>query len=95
MPAEEKKEGKGRDISRRQFFKEAGAISAAIAAAAASSVVGPEEAEARTTFAEFFQNNYRLMTDEEKKEAIARLEERYSEEFGKKVSSLMKVYKFL
>jgi len=74
MPAEEKKEVKGRDISRRQFFKEAGAVSAAVAAAAALSVVGPEEAEARTTFAEFFQKNYRLMTDEEKKEVFVEAE---------------------
>jgi len=86
MSAEEKKEAAGTNLSRRQFFKEAGAISAAVAAAAASSVIAPEEAEARTTFAEMFQKNYRLMTDEEKKEAIARLEQRYSEEYGKKVT---------
>jgi len=86
MSAEEKKETEGTDINRRQFFKEAGAISAAVAAAAASSVIAPQEAEARTTFAEMFQKNYRLMTEEEKKEAIARLEQRHSEEYGKKVT---------
>jgi len=44
------------------------------------------KATANVTWAEEFQSNYRLMTDEEKQEAIARLEKRYSEEFGKKVT---------
>lgn len=86
MSTEEKKETEVTDISRREFLKEAGAISAAVAAAAASSVLAPEEAEAKTTFAEYFQKNYRLMTDEEKKEALARLEQRHTEEYGKKVT---------
>ena len=41
----------------------------------------PEEADARASWAEYFQKNYRLMTEKEKKEAIERLEKRYSEEY--------------
>ncbi|MBI5234104.1 MAG: 4Fe-4S dicluster domain-containing protein [Deltaproteobacteria bacterium] len=85
MPAEEKKETET-DITRRDFLKEAGAVSAAVAVAAASTVIAPQEAEAKPTWAEFFQKNYRLMTDEEKKEAVERLEERYSEEYKKNVT---------
>ncbi|MCP4042100.1 MAG: 4Fe-4S dicluster domain-containing protein [Gammaproteobacteria bacterium] len=51
-------------------------------------MAAPKEAKAtkNVTWAEHFQNHYRLMTDEEKKEAIDRLEKRYSDEFGKKVT---------
>jgi ferredoxin len=41
---------------------------------------------AATEWAEHFQKNYRLMTDEEKAEARTRLERRYSSEYGKKVT---------
>ncbi|MEK7850564.1 MAG: 4Fe-4S dicluster domain-containing protein, partial [Deltaproteobacteria bacterium] len=86
MPAEEKKETEITDMTRRDFLKEAGAVSAVVAVAAASSVIAPQEAEAKATWAEFFQKNYRLMTDDEKKEAVERLEERYSEEYQKNVT---------
>ena len=45
-----------------------------------------DDAQAKSSWAEWFQGNYRLMTDEEKKEAAQRLEKRYSEEFGKNVT---------
>lgn len=70
------------DKTRRDFLKDVGTVSLAGAAAL---ITGSDDAEARVTWAEWFQKNYRLMTDEEKKEAIARLEERYSEEYDKKV----------
>jgi molybdopterin-containing oxidoreductase family iron-sulfur binding subunit len=71
---------------RRNFLKSTafGVLGAAIMGATAS--LTPEEAEARVSWAEYFQKNYRLMTDGEKKEAIARLEERYSEEYKKTVT---------
>jgi molybdopterin-containing oxidoreductase family iron-sulfur binding subunit len=45
-----------------------------------------DDAEAVTEWAEHFQGNYRLMTDQEKAEARARLEKRYSEEYSKTVT---------
>ncbi len=73
--------------SRRDFLRKAGSYSLASVAGASALMSTPRKAEAtrNVTWAEHFQDNYRLMTDEEKREAIARLEERYSEEFGKKV----------
>ena len=44
------------------------------------------EAKAAVEWAEHFQKNYRLMTDQEKQEARLRLEKRYSQEYGKQVS---------
>jgi len=52
----------------------------------AALITGSEDARANTEWAEWFQGNYRLMTDDEKAEARARLERRYSQEYGKKVS---------
>ncbi len=72
--------------SRRDFLKDAGLLSASAIAGAAALLSGSDDAEARATLAEHLQKNYRLMTDEEKKEAVERLEKRYSEEFGKKVT---------
>ena len=75
------------DVSRRDFLRKAGSYSAASLTGAAM-LLSPKPARAtkNVTWAEHFQKNYRLMTDEEKKEAIDRLVTRYSEEFGKKVS---------
>lgn len=85
--SEEKKEiakdMEGEAKTRRDFLQDMGA--AALLGAAAL-MTGSDEAQAKTTWAEWFQKNYRLMTDEEKKEATLRLEERYSEEYGKKVA---------
>lgn len=77
------KELSGEDKTRRDFLKGAGV---AAAVGAATLMVGSREAQAKTTLAEHLQKNFRLMSDEEKKEAILRLEQRYSEEYGKKVT---------
>ncbi len=45
-----------------------------------------DDAHAAIEWAEHFQKNYRLMTQEEKAEAKARLERRYSGEYGKEVT---------
>lgn len=74
--------------SRRDFLRSAGTYSVASLAGASMLLSKPKKAQATTnvTWAEHFQKNYRLMTDEEKREAIERLEKRYSEEFGRKVT---------
>lgn len=71
---------------RRKFLKNIGKVGIGAAILGATEGLVAEEAEARVSFAEYFQKNYRLMTYREKKEAVARLEERYTEEFNKKVT---------
>ena len=56
-----------KDKNRRDFIKDMGV--AALTGAAAL-VTGSDDAQAQETWAEFFQKNYRLMTDEEKKLAF-------------------------
>ncbi len=75
------------DLSRRGFFKKAGkgVMGTAALAGAAALMTDTDDAEAKTTWAEFFQTNYRLMTEDEKRESVVRLERRYSEEYGKRV----------
>ena len=88
-PVDVEKGAEGQEgTGRRKFLKDSGAgmLTAATFAGAAALLTGSDDAEAKTTFAEMFQKNYRLMTDQEKKEAIARLEKRYTEEYGKKVT---------
>lgn len=72
--------------SRRDFLKKAGTVGAGAFVGAAALLTGSDEAEASSTWAEWFQRNYRLMTDEEKREAVERLELRYTEEYGKKTT---------
>ncbi|GAB1234951.1 4Fe-4S dicluster domain-containing protein [Ferrigenium sp. UT5] len=67
------------DDARREFLKHMGIAAGAVALA------GSPEAEA-ATFQEWFQSHYELMSEEEKQEAIARLETRYTEEYEKKVT---------
>ncbi len=88
MSKEETKEDGAIDTTRRDFLRKAGTYSAASLSGAAMLLANPKPAKATTnvSWAEHFQENYRLMTDEEKKEAVERLEKRYSEEFGKKVT---------
>ena len=74
-----------RETSRRDFLRKAGNLGVASLAGAAALVANAEEFDAKTTWAEWFQGAYRLMTDKEKKESIARLEKRYSAQYGKKV----------
>ncbi|MCK4739458.1 MAG: 4Fe-4S dicluster domain-containing protein [Deltaproteobacteria bacterium] len=59
-------------------------MKAGVFAGAAALLSGANDAEARTTWAEWFQGNYRLMSDKERKESVKRLEARYTEEYGKK-----------
>lgn len=75
----ENMEAEGLDEARREFLKYMGMAAGAVALA------GSPEAEA-ATFQEWFQSHYELMSEEEKQEAITRLEKRYSEEYGKKVT---------
>lgn len=63
---------------------EAAASSAAAAAGAGAAAPGVSSADAESTFAEWFQGHFQLMTDEEKKKAIERLEKRYTAKYGKK-----------
>jgi molybdopterin-containing oxidoreductase family iron-sulfur binding subunit len=72
--------------SRRGFLKDAGSLGVASLLGAAALLTNSDDAQAKMEWAEWFQGNYRLMTDEEKAKAKARLEERYSREYGKQVT---------
>jgi molybdopterin-containing oxidoreductase family iron-sulfur binding subunit len=72
--------------SRRGFLKDAGGLGIASLMGAAALLTNSDDAQAKTEWAEMFQKNYRLMTDEEKAQAKARLERRYSQEYGKPVT---------
>lgn len=71
---------------RRRFLKKTGGLSIASLMGTAALLTNSEDAQAKWDWAEWFQGSYRLMTDPEKAEARARLERRYSEEYGKKVA---------
>ena len=72
--------------TRRDFLKAGGMLSLSSLMGTAALMTRTDDAHAATEWAEHFQKNYRLMTEEEKTEARARLERRYSAEFGKPVS---------
>lgn len=72
--------------TRRDFLRRTGEVSVASFVGAAGLLANAKDVQATTTWAEHFQKNYRLMTDQEKKESAERLEVRYSEEYGKKVT---------
>jgi len=72
--------------SRRSFVKKAGGLSATSLLGTAALMTNTDEAQANTEWAEWFQGSYRLMSQEEKDEACARLERRHSEEYGKQVT---------
>ena len=72
--------------SRRGFLKDAGGLGIATLMGAAALLTNSDDAQAKTEWAEWFQGNYRLMTDQEKAQAKARLEKRYSKEYGKPVT---------
>ncbi len=88
MPKEDPRKNEEQTSPRRDFLRKAGTYSMASLSGAAMLMSDPKPAKAtqNVTWAEHFQKHYRLMTDEEKQEAIERLEKRYSEEFGKKVT---------
>jgi len=73
-------------MSRRGFVKKAGGLSATSLLGTAALMTNTDEAQANTEWAEWFQGSYRLMSQEEKEEACARLERRYSEEYDKAVT---------
>ena len=52
----------------------------------AALMTNSDDAKANMEWAEWFQGNYRLMSDAEKAQARARLERRYSREYGKRVT---------
>jgi molybdopterin-containing oxidoreductase family iron-sulfur binding subunit len=72
--------------SRRGFVKNMGGLSVASLMGTAALLTNSDDAQANTEWGEWFQGNYRLMTDEEKARAVARLERRYSIEYDKKVT---------
>ncbi|MDP7153392.1 MAG: hypothetical protein QF897_03015, partial [Gammaproteobacteria bacterium] len=73
-------------MSRRGFVKKVGDVSATSLLGTAALMTNTDDAEANTEWAEWFQGNYRLMSQEEKAAAVARLERRYSAEYDKKVT---------
>jgi len=72
--------------SRRDFLKAGGMLSLSSLMGTAALMVQSDNARAAIEWAEHFQKNYRLMTPQEKAEARARLERRYSQEYGRKVN---------
>ncbi|HJP50763.1 MAG TPA: 4Fe-4S dicluster domain-containing protein [Pseudomonadales bacterium] len=72
--------------SRRKFIKKSAGVTTASLIGTAALVTGSDNVQANTSWAEHFQGNYRLMSDEEKAEAIDRLEKRYSLEYEKEVT---------
>ncbi len=72
--------------SRRDFLKSGGMLSLMSLMGAGALMSTSDDAQAAIEWAEHFQGNYRLMTPQEKAEARARLEKRYSAEYGKKVT---------
>ena len=72
--------------TRRGFLKAGGMLSLSSLMGTAALMAQSNDAEAAVEWAEHFQKNYRLMTDAEKAEARARLERRYSAEYGKQVT---------
>jgi Fe-S-cluster-containing dehydrogenase component len=76
---ETKKDAGEVELNRRNFLKLAGlAGAAAVAAGPAVLEAAEKSADAGSTMEEWFQGHFVLMSDEEKKKAIARLEKRYS-----------------
>jgi molybdopterin-containing oxidoreductase family iron-sulfur binding subunit len=74
---------------RREFLKNVCTSSLAglvATSTSAEAVVAADNPDADVTVAEFFQGHFILMSDEEKKQAIARLEKRYSAQYGKKTT---------
>ena len=73
-------------MSRRGFVKGATGVSAASLMGTAALMANSDDPEAQSVWAEWFQTNFRLMNDEEKQDAIDRLERRYSAQYDKQVT---------
>lgn len=78
---EEQDDGTSKE-SRRDFLKKMGVAVAATAATPAATATTAKAA----SIAEQLQKHFVLMSDTQKEKAIARLEKRYSEQFGKQVT---------
>ena len=76
----------GKKTSRRDFMKAGGMLGLSSLMGAGALMAQSDNPKAVLEWAEIFQSNYRLMTPKEKAEARARLEKRYSAEYGKKVT---------
>ena len=87
--AETNNKEEGVKTSRRDFLKNVGVAGAATLVsnnASANVSAGSPSPDAEITAAEWFQGHFVLMSDEDKQEAIARLEKRYSAQYGKKTT---------
>ncbi len=86
---DESKEAAEVIASRRDFLKyvcTSGAAALVAAPGPAEAAVEAANPDADVTVAEFFQGHFVLMSDAEKKAAIARLEKRYTAKYGKKTT---------
>ena len=86
QPAVEEPASESANMTRRKFVKNTSGLSTASLLGTAALMTNSDDAHATSQWAEWFQGNYRLMTDEEKTEAAERLERRYSAEYGKEVT---------
>lgn len=75
-----------RQASRRKFLKGLAGGAAAAALPAAAMARSPGGVLTHSSWAEYFQRNYLLMTPEEKQAALRRMEEKYTAQYGKKVT---------
>ena len=66
--------------TRRGFLRTGGMLSVSSLMGTAMLMSASNDAKAAVEWAETFQKNYRLMTDQERQEARLRLEKRYSAE---------------
>jgi len=74
------------DVSRRSFLKKSGMLSVSALMGTAALMTNSDDVQANMEWAEWFQGHYLLMSDTEKAQARARLERRYSREYGKRVT---------
>ena len=75
--------------SRRDFLKNigiAGASTLMASSASAAVSAGSSNPDAEITASEWLQGHFVLMSDDDKKEALARLEKRYTAQYGKKTT---------
>ncbi|KPJ94561.1 MAG: hypothetical protein AMJ53_05020 [Gammaproteobacteria bacterium SG8_11] len=79
----------GVKTNRRDFLKNVGVAGASTLMASSASAnvsAGSSNPDAEVTAAEWLQGHFVLMSDKDKQEAIARLEKRYTAQYGKKTT---------
>jgi Fe-S-cluster-containing dehydrogenase component len=91
MSATDNKTTAEKQVTRRDFLRRSGTFGATVAGATAGLMTQVSDVEAKntdadSTWSEWFQTHYALMTDEERAESVARLEKRYSAQFEKEVT---------